>query len=157
MKPGKAFFPVFAQAKNDLGLKWGVQLQQEAVFAMTSNLVKNLSFLELTNMEYKKTLIRILAEFIDNPSKKEADVYGKYMINAEPMGNDLREIAPQVNIRFLIKKIIRGERPISFWPIGSLNRSELLVLPFIWKILKLYFWVKGRLEARIETLNYRSR
>ncbi len=110
--------PKLLSEKNCLGLDWGVLLLQESIVSFAKELVHNISYSEWKKIS-NSTVLNAM-NFFQNPTKEEAEVFGKYPVEIEQSSKVIRPLCEVVKIRNFIKILLKfGGAKDDLWPQGT--------------------------------------
>jgi hypothetical protein len=83
---------------------------------------------------------------MENPTKREADVYGEYIIGGEITERDFQKFAPRIDPKEFWAIALGRKKFRGFWPTGTLKRSSMPVQKKMWDVFQslnlLYYYRK---------------
>jgi len=137
--------PVFEGGENELAVKWGVNVQHESIVKFADRFAGNFKPDGISPDAVYDILDRILYSFIFSPTYEEGEAYGSFKFGAEQNESDLKEIGPEIRrsglwVSLLSMKALK--RYSGEWFSGSLARSRMGFLSFLWKIWRLTCWAR---------------
>ncbi|MBF0494753.1 MAG: hypothetical protein HQL28_06450 [Candidatus Omnitrophica bacterium] len=133
---GGEVVPVLDNTSNEMALAWGLNVQEESVLAYSTVFSGHLTP-EVIDFKAARTILRkLLCMFMESPGREEADVYGKYAIGGEITERDFNSFAPAISHAEFWKIALGKERFKGFWPTGTLVRSNMPVIKFMWDIVQ---------------------
>ncbi len=134
VKEEEKFVSVF-QPKADADMAWDIQLQQESILAFAKEFANRYDLKKFKSEAGHRILDKILFMFLNNPSKEEAETYGRFPMDGEMTETQIQEIAPVVTRRRFWYLCTHIKRFNLFWIQASLVRSKLTFEKRIWRII----------------------
>ena len=110
-------------------LDWGVEHQHRAVLRFTEDLVGTFKPELIKEKDILKILDKVLYRFIVDPTREEAEVYGRFPLTVQMVEHGLAELAPGFDWR-------SGKLPKTYWVSGSCVRSNFLLGKWLWKFVQ---------------------
>jgi hypothetical protein len=125
-KSGSHFEPVLKGNGKNINLNWGILTQHSSVLNFVETFIQSCKYQVINKEIVQKVVKKLLLLFMKDPEKSEAEAYGKYRFSSSKIESDMREIAPVLDTRSLIryifgKKIYREIGDI--WIEGAVTRS----------------------------------
>lgn len=140
------FSPVLDVPLNDTGIEWGIMVQQKSVVKYAHEFAAHFERDMLDNQAASQILRTILCLFMENPTKREANVYGEYIIGGEITERDFQKFAPRIDPKEFWAVALGRKKFRGFWPTGTLKRSNMPVQKKMWDVFQsfnlLYYYRK---------------
>jgi FMN phosphatase YigB (HAD superfamily) len=135
---------------------WGVEFFQECVVDFAKKMTDAMHTLgeppELVNAVLRRSAVRAVRRFVDQPTRNEADVFGSFPHDASQLHTCASELAPTVPANVLLRSLVRPTvlDAHTHWQQASIVRSARFdrVYTRVWKArLEWGSWLKTRLAT----------
>ena len=145
-KEGEMYHPVLRSKLNEQAIQWGLKIQQEAITKFCEIFTKNLDKQQYSTESGLIGVEILLKEFIKNPNRSEADVFGSFTVAEDQNETKFHELAPKYNVmRSLYRLLFNRDICHSVWfpaiQVRSSFLSRLLIAPLSLK-LRYSIWQK---------------
>lgn len=122
-----SFIPILRSDKNNQGIDWGIEVQQEAIIVFARYLTDYLTPSDISYDAFYMITEDILQTFIYTPDKFESQVFGAQPFSKDQEEGYFLELAPAYNLFEGLKICINQKYVHSFvWLPASIQRSNFL-------------------------------
>jgi len=134
-KQGGVYVPVLDERSGEIAEKWGVDVQQDSVLRFAEEFAGSCGPGLPDEGAARDISEAILHKFIRTPCYDEACAYGSFLISLEQTEEGVRELAPLLGHKDLwMIAFKRGYKYKGFWFDGTLVRSKMTVLSFLFRM-----------------------
>jgi hypothetical protein len=118
---GRTVEPVLEPELNEPVIEWGLHDVHAAILEVADAVAPFAD--ELSSDEVRAAAGEVLRTFLDDPDRDEAVAWGSFPYTADAAGVALAQLTTRWTWRDTARWTLRGKRPRSFWPQGSLETS----------------------------------
>jgi predicted HAD superfamily hydrolase len=125
---GEQYLPVLRSPKNDEAINWGLYVLQSATIEFAQQITSNLKQQECTTDLFLKASEMLAKEFILNPSRQEAKVFGSFLMSGDQNENAFYELAPNYSFADWWRLLVyRKHQHVDVWFTASVARDNAIV------------------------------
>ncbi|WP_017317166.1 HAD family hydrolase [Mastigocladopsis repens] len=125
---GEQYLPVLRFQKNEQAINWGLYALQGAAVEFAEQITTNLNDQECTTDLFLEASEILAKEFVLNPSRQEAQVFGSSVWSGDMTENDLYELGPIYGLSDWWRLLLYGKHPHEdVWHAASIARSNAIV------------------------------
>ena len=123
--------PRLSGQENREALEWGLGTLRRAVLLYAEGLADSLDPRTLLESEMGGVAELLLEDFLGDPSREEAELFGSWSHKEGQQGGESRPLAPRATLSEAVGGILLGGASLSRlgWAEGSLRRSFSTPLP----------------------------
>lgn len=125
---GEQYIPVLRSPKNEEAINWGLYVLQGATIEFAEQITTNLKQEECTTDLFLKASEMLAKEFILNPSRQEAQVFGSFLMSGDQTEHTFYELAPVYTLADWWRLLLyRRHQHIDVWFTASVARDNAIV------------------------------
>ena len=119
------YIPILRSLKNEKALNWGIETYQKAIVKYVENFSSVFEKNKCSSELFLCTAELLLEQFIENPTKEEARIFGSLEHTPDMAEAILYELAPELTFRLCLEMLFNGRDFPSFtWKPAVIVRSK---------------------------------